>query len=273
MMDGYLRTEVLITVMTYPHPSRGYQELVCTAGITKTGEWVRLYPIDYRYRPHHQQFRKYQWIEIGLRPRGAGNDHRKESRQPDLESIRILGEPIDPSDGWAKRRAIIDAMPHHTRNQLEDLHATDRTSLGIIRPARVLDLKYEPANSNWKPEWQALFNQLRLFGPPQKPLRKIPYKFSYVFECEDSQKPHSAMVEDWELGVLFLKEADRLGSEEAAAESVRAKFLNDLCRDDKDTRFFMGTVFPYNTWVVIGVFWPPKLETTPIVPVQGILPL
>jgi hypothetical protein len=29
------KVRVLITVMTYPHPSRGYQELVCTAGITE----------------------------------------------------------------------------------------------------------------------------------------------------------------------------------------------------------------------------------------------
>lgn len=43
-------SKVLITVMTYPHPSRGYQELVCTAGVTDAGEWVRLYPVDYRYR-------------------------------------------------------------------------------------------------------------------------------------------------------------------------------------------------------------------------------
>ncbi len=272
-MDEFLQTEVLITVMTYPHPSRGHQELVCTAGITKSGEWVRLYPVDYRYRPRHQQFRKYQWIEIGLRPRGTGNDNRKESRQPDLDSIRMLGQPIDTKNGWAERRTIIEVMPHYTRKQLEALHAIDKTSLGIVRPSRVLDLRIEPADSEWKPEWQGLFNQLRLFGPPQKPLRKLPYKFSYVFECEDSQKPHSAMVEDWELGVLFLKEADRLGSEEAAAESVRSKFLGELCRNDKDTRFFMGTVFPYNTWVVIGVFWPPKEQMPLSSPIQGTLEL
>ncbi|MBL8817012.1 MAG: hypothetical protein JNL58_13370 [Planctomyces sp.] len=57
---------VLILVKTYPLPSRGYQELVCTAGITEAGEWVRLYPIDYRYRPADQQFDKYQWIEVEL---------------------------------------------------------------------------------------------------------------------------------------------------------------------------------------------------------------
>jgi len=80
--------------MTYPHPSRGYSELVCTAGITRSLEWVRLYPIDYRYRARSQQFRKYQWINVGLASRGAGNDKRRESRRPDLDSIRILGEPL-----------------------------------------------------------------------------------------------------------------------------------------------------------------------------------
>ena len=48
MSNQEVRTKVLITVMTYPLPSRGYQELVCTAGVTEQGEWIRLYPVDYR---------------------------------------------------------------------------------------------------------------------------------------------------------------------------------------------------------------------------------
>jgi hypothetical protein len=30
-------TRVLITVMTFPHPSQKYNELLCTGGITETG--------------------------------------------------------------------------------------------------------------------------------------------------------------------------------------------------------------------------------------------
>jgi hypothetical protein len=123
----------------------------------------------------------------------------------------------------------------------------------------VLDLKIRPASGEWKPEWQSLYSQLKLFGPPQKPLRKIPFTFHYVFECADSQgTSHTALCEDWELGMLFLNEAQNLESDAAAASSVRNKFLGELCRDDKDTRFFMGTHFPFNTWLVLGVFWPPK---------------
>lgn len=258
MVDIFQRTKVLITVITYPLPSRGYQELVCTAGVTESGEWVRLYPIDYRYRPAHQQFRKYQWIEVDLSPHGTGNDQRKESRRPSLDSIRMIGEPLSPQDSWRERRAVIDRLPVHTVNQLRALYDSDKTSLGIVRPSRVIDLIVEDADPEWKPEWQALFDQLKLFGTPQKPLRKIPFKFSYVFECQDSDRPHKAMIEDWELGALWLNEVERLGDEREAADSVRTKFLNEMCRTDKDTRFFMGTTFPYNAWVVVGVFWPPK---------------
>jgi hypothetical protein len=255
----YTKTKVLITVMTYPHPSESHKELVCTAGITETGRWVRLYPIDYRYRPKDQQFRKYQWIEIGLADHGAGNDDRKESRHPDLDSIQILQEPLSSDHNWRARRAIIDALPHHTRFELEALYEKEKISLGIVRPTEIIDFKVEPVEREWKPQWQAVLNQFNLFSGAPKHLEKLPYKFSYVFRCSDSgDKVHTAMVEDWELGVLYRKEVERLGDERTAAANVRKKFFEEMCHPSRDTRFFMGTVFPYNTWVVIGVFWPRK---------------
>ena len=251
---------VLITVMTYPHPSEKHDELICTAGISEAGDWIRLYPIDYRYRPKHQQFRKYQWIELFLGPAGHKSDGRKESREPDLESIRLVGEPLSTARDWEARRAIIDRLPHHTVNELSRLYEQQKTSLGIVRPAKVIDLEIKPADTTWKPKWQNLYQQMRLFGDQPLPLRKIPFEFRYVFECDDSAKPHRALIIDWELGVLYLKEEERLGDEEAAAESVKKKFFDEICRDDKDTRFFMGTVYPHNTWIVLGTFWPPKQQ-------------
>ncbi|MCP4375550.1 MAG: hypothetical protein GY794_05170 [bacterium] len=263
MRAGFELTRVLITVLTYPHPSQKYQEIVCTAGVTENGEWIRLYPVDYRYRPEPQKFHKWQWIEVALGSRGHGNDQRLESREPDLSTLRLLGDPISTKDDWLERRQIIDQMPHHTVGQLEALHSKDRTSLGIVRPKRVLDLKVTPTDREWPAKYQWLWKQHRLFGY-QKSLIKLPFKFQYIFECDDSDKTYTAMNEDWELGMLFIKEREKKG-EEVAAQSVRQKFLNEICGDDKDTRFFMGTRHPYNQWLVIGTFWPPKQS-------QGLLP-
>ena len=264
-MTGTEKKRILMTVLTYPHPSEGHQELVCTAGITEQLEWVRLYPIDYRYRPRSQQFHKYQWIEVDVERPAPGKDNRLESYRPNLDSISLFGEPLSTRSQWRERRELIDNLPHHTVNELKEQFDVDKTSLGVVRPKRVLDMEIRQVEEpKWKPKWQRLFQQMTMFGPQQKPLRKLPYTFHYVFECEDSEKPHVAMCEDWELGTLFLKEVERLGSDEAAAESVKDKFLGELCRDDKDTRFFMGTRFPYNVWLVLGVFWPPRTgEKTP----------
>ncbi|MFO0948670.1 MAG: hypothetical protein U1D30_22555 [Planctomycetota bacterium] len=192
-------------------------------------------------------------------PKEPKPDDRRESRKPILESITPIGNPLPTTNNWLERRKIIDELPHKTLNQWKSLFNRDKTSLGIVRPKRIIDLEIrDAAESDWKPQWKALFAQSQLFGPLQKPLRKLPYSFHYVFECEDSEKPHVAMCEDWELGVLFLKESERLNSDEAAAESVRGRFLDEMCAADRDTRFFMGTFHPYNTWLVLGVFYPRK---------------
>lgn len=195
-----------------------------------------------------------------LQKTGANNDHRKESRKPQLDNLAILGKPLPTNDKWFERRQIIDKLPHLTLKEYQELYTVDGTSLGVVRPTRILDMKIEKITATWDDKQEAILSQQRLFGQNPKSLAKIPYKFSYVFECEDSDKPHNAMCEDWELGVLFIKEKARLGSDEEAAESVRNKFLNDLCAPNKDTRFFMGTIFPFNTWVVLGVFYPPRIK-------------
>ena len=243
--------------MTYPHPSRGYKEIICTAGLTENGEWIRLYPIDYRYLPPFNKFHKYQWIEVELHPKGQKNDNRKESRKPRLKTIKMLGEPLSTENNWMLRRQIINKAPIHSINQLRELYNVDRTSLGIVKPSKVLDLKVEKVEHEWKPEWQAMMKQLHLFEKI-KPLSKIPYKFSYIYECEDSIKPHKAMITDWELGVLYLKEVERTGSEETAVANVRNKYLNDICSSRNKTLFFTGTTFPHNSWIVLGVFYPPN---------------
>lgn len=262
LTPGYIKTKVLIIVKTYPQPSIRHDEVVCTAGVTEDGEWVRLYPIDFRKLPKDRQFRKYQWIEVDLEPKGQAHDKRKESRRPRLDTLRTLGEPIPTKDKWQARRDIIDKLPTHTVEEYKKLYEDDGISLGIVKPERVLDVKIEPVNPEWTPTQMNLVNQLDLLSPTQEPLKKLPYKFSYVFKCEDHEKPHTSMIEDWELGALYLKEEKRLGSAEDAAQSVKKKYFEEFFSEKNDTRLFMGTTFPWNAWVVIGVFYPPRDDQT-----------
>ncbi len=257
MRAGFELNRVLVTVKTYPNPSMKHDETVCTAGITGSGEWVRMYPVPYRYLPPEKQYKKWQWMEIALAERGYQNDPRPESREPDVNTIRLLGEPLPTNDRWRQRREIIDAMPHHTLGELEELWDARRLSLGIIRPSEVLDLEVSAGDEKWSAKHEAMLAQPLLFGK-RKGLRRIPYRFRYVFRCPDSPDPHKLTVEDWELGVRYLRERRGRGSERAAVQAVRDVFLGHMCASDRDTRFFVGTHSVYNTWLVIGVFYPPR---------------
>jgi len=70
-----------------------------------------------------------------------------------------------------------------------------------------VDLTIEPADPECKSKWTQYLDQLKLFEPKRRRLEKIPYKFSYSSaKC----KGHKMMIEDWEVGQLYLKERERL---------------------------------------------------------------
>ncbi len=53
-----MRKRILITVKTYPCQSKKYGELVCTAGIDERGNWMRLYPIQFRNLKTAHRYKK-----------------------------------------------------------------------------------------------------------------------------------------------------------------------------------------------------------------------
>src|SRR5439155_23970705 len=93
--------KVLIVVRTYPSPAKKGVEVSCTAGITEEGEWIRLFPVPYRFLEPDKRFKKYQTIEATVRK--APSDARPESHHIDVDSIRIIGDALPPGD-WRERR-------------------------------------------------------------------------------------------------------------------------------------------------------------------------
>lgn len=256
------RLRVLITVKTYPIPSVKYDELVCTAGVSPTGDFIRLYPIRFRDLPFSQQYRKYQWIEVDAE-KHTGRDTRKESWRPREKTLKILGEKIGTNANWAERAKFALANRAPSMEALYELQKTDKTSLGVIRPREILDLEITADADDWKPKFKDALRQQRLWDDrtaTHEPPRKVPWKFHYRFRCDDQRCKgnHRMMIEDWEAGALYWNCVDKGDSPAAAAAKVKQKFLDQMCAPEIDTHFFVGTVLGHETWVIIGVFWPRK---------------
>lgn len=254
---------VLITVKTCPIPSAKYDELVCTAGVTEAGDFVRLYPINFRDLPYSRKYRKYQWIEVEA-TKHTGRDARKESYRPNCETIRLIGEPIKTKSDWAERAKFVLAKKSQSMEDLHDQQQLDKTSLGIFKPKKVHDLVITPRESEWKSGFLNKLKQQRFWENrtvSKEPPRKVPFKFQYKFECADSRcNSHQMMVEDWEIDALYWNCVDEGNSPEEACRRVKQKFFEEICGPDRDTHFYVGTVLAHpKSWVVIGTFWP-KVE-------------
>lgn len=253
-------TRILITIKTYPIPSDTYDELVCTAGVTAEGDFIRLYPINFRDLDDYQQYKKYQWIEVEVEKHGK-KDKRKESYRP-VGEIELVGHPIKSTPGnWKERSKYVLPKQANSIEDLKERQEHDRTSLGIFKPNAVHDLVISPDDPDWKPQYLAALRQSRLWETRKaslRPLRKVPFKFHYTFDCDDEQcTGHRMSIHDWEVGALFWGCVDRGDMHREAAEKVKHKFLTDICGPDKDTYFFVGTVHGHpRSWIVLGTFYP-----------------
>jgi hypothetical protein len=260
-------TRVLITVKTYPTLSVKYDELVCTAGFREDGTWIRIYPVPFRKKAYHEQYKKYDWIEVDLVKNES--DSRPESYRPYSQDseIKIVGH-IDTEHNWEERKNICLGKIYYNLAELIG-EAKDKnlgTSLAVFKPTEILDFTAEPTEKDWDKDKLAKLNQLNLFETSHEGkfevVKKLPYKFSYVFK-DNQGKKSQLMNEDWETGQLYWNcLARHEGDEAKAIADVRKKYIDDFAKT-KDLHFFLGTTQQYhnvapNPFIIIGTFHPKK---------------
>jgi hypothetical protein len=154
---------------------------------------------------------------------------------------------------------------------IDDAKSPAKTSLAVFKPTKILDFVVKPDTRDWDPKklasLQAQSQQLDLFKTIEeieeefRVVKKVPYKFSYRFE-DDSGKLSTMMIEDWEIGMLYLKCLWRANNnEDAAIEKVKEKCFDWFLK--RDLFFFLGTTKEHhaknapNPFIIIGAFYPP----------------
>jgi hypothetical protein len=246
----------LIVVRTYPTPAKTGVEVSCTAAITDKGEWLRLFPVPYRFLSKDQRFRKYQWVDVTVM---KASDHRPESYKLKPDGIEIISEPLSTANEWLARKNVIFPLKAHCLcclAQQRDMQGYP--TLGIFRPKVIERLVIDAENPDWTPAQLAVLRQGHLFDKmPDKELEKIPFSFRYHFRCNDSQcSGHKMICTDWEIGQSWRKWKADYG--EGWEAKFRQRYEKEMI-EKNDTHFFVGTVHGHpGTWIIVGLFYPPK---------------
>jgi hypothetical protein len=250
--------KALIVVRTYPVPAATGVEVSCTAAITENGEWLRLFPIPYRFLDQDQRFSKYQWIEASMAK--ATKDPRPESHKLNSATIKIVSPILPTTNEWRARKKFVFPLKAHCLCCLKkEQVAKGYPTLGIFQPRDIKRLVIKPAAPDWTESQKSVLRQKHLFqaGPKQE-LEKVPFDFQYEFNCDEVRcKGHKIISTDWEMGQSWRKWTREYGAgwEAEFRKTYEAKMI------ERDTHFFVGTMHGHpNVWIIVGLFYPPKAK-------------
>ena len=263
----WVRKEVLVTVKAAPETSKKHGDCVCTAGITREGEWIRLYPIPLRLFQTGKGFKKFDWIEVECqRVTDEEKLGRKESHKIREGTLRVIDSSLRGNGkvDWTRRNKNIYPLRARCIEDLQSEFDRDRTSLGLVRVGDLLDLYKSEDLTEAERESQKVF-QITFDGMnggvttlrPSWVLQQMPHIFRYKFKCDvPICRTHDMTCEDWELFEAYRKWPERYVTEEETWAKIRQRFFDYFKK--RDLHFFLGTHSIFPSWMVIGAYYPPR---------------
>lgn len=253
------KKRILVAVKAYPEKSKKYGDVVCTIGLTEEGEWIRLYPIPYNTYIFNE-IHKYDWIEVECAKAGEILN-RKESFKIKVNSIKVIdnslsSEGANGTPNWSERNKLL--LPHvsPTLESLGEKFKIDRTSIGLIKPKNIKNFYKEAELVIYDDSKKAM--QQTLFGTSIPEVEKIPHIFGYEFTCNgcSEEKKHRIQCEDWELLESYRKWGQKYGELEILWKKLKEKYYDYML--ERDLYFYMGMFSRYPTWLIVGLYYPPK---------------
>ena len=115
------RRKILIATKTYPSISTKYKETVCTAGLLldnneKPLEWIRIYPIRYRYLEIDKRYPR--WAIISAKIEKNPKYFRIESFRIDEDSIKFVRK-IGTKEQWKERKEYMLPFLSNSINEIK----------------------------------------------------------------------------------------------------------------------------------------------------------
>jgi len=239
------KESILILVKAAPNWSKKNRRYnICTAGISESGDWRRLYPF-----PERNMIGKdvHVWDIIEVETKKPTDDPRPESRKIKPESI----VKVDRLEDRNERRKLLGK----TEETSLEIPLSEKRTLTVIRP-RIDDFKVVKRT----PEPVQYTLEGKRFKVHPYGDVGLYYKWSCPKPCRYCKgKYHNMDCFDWGANLLYTKYSD----EKTAKAKVKHKCLYEM-KYENDTWFALGTHSrrPWKKWMIIGLLWMKKKKPT-----------
>ena len=83
-------------------------------------------------------------------------------------------------------------------------------------------------------------------------MKLIPFLIVYL-------KPHKLSILDWEIFALYRNlRKNNPFDPDLNLQKIKDRWLTDIWNPKRDSYLIVGTQYPNPTFMILGVFWPPK---------------
>lgn len=234
--------EAIIIVKAAPVIGEKHGETVCCAGLTRHGQWLRLYPVSFRVLEETKKFSR--WDIVRFESRSPTSDIRQESRHVNHQTLEIVSKLKSSERSRFLAQKVVTSLNKE--------HEEGRT-LALLEPKNVDFLVERKSDSEVREEQSrvdAFHAQTDMFLPrPAVPKKACPYRFKYRYKTDDG--PRLGTCQDWETEWTFFKWRKIYG-ELGALERMKAKFGHEMPKTG--LYFAMGTHSMHpGTWLINGL--------------------
>lgn len=241
--------ELLVNCKTYPAVSKRYFETVCTGGVQASGEFVRLYPVPFRFLVEEEKYTRWDVIRVKV---------YKDTKDSRPESWHLQqGTPIEMVRKISSERQRWDWMQHTVHDSTEVMEQKGLTN-GCV--------KIEPLDFHWRKDDQELSDaqmqivkqqnlfistdDLKLLADRPKWQYRLKYREIATGNEIDSKVLAWSYYQGLRRNLSQMNEKEAL---EATAERIRASIFNP----EKTIFGIFGTHSRFKHWMISAIYHVP----------------
>lgn len=243
--------ELLVNCKTYPAVSTRYTETVCTGGVQVDGQFVRLYPIPFRFLDADEQYKR--WDLIRVRAYRDTKDTRPESWH--LEG----GTAIERIQHVSSEKQRWDWMQKTVQESAAAMEARGITN-GLVE-IKPLEFYWEPDEKEWTPGQLSVIQQGDLFASKaqmKELAERVPWQFRLKYRELSTGREDDGKVLAWSYYQGYRRAFVETKDSQVALERVAAKVKASIFSPDRVVFAILGTHSRFGHWMISALYHVPK---------------
>ncbi len=242
--------ELMVNCKTYPAVSTKYTETVCTGGVQPDGEFVRLYPIPFRFLDPSQQYGR--WDIVRVHAYRDTKDTRPESWHLEAGTpIEVLKHVSSEKERWQWMQKAV----HESADSMEAAGITN----GLVR-IEPLEFYWQPDKKEWTPTQLSVIQQGDLFATTEQMKQlaeRVPWEFRLKYrECSTGREADSKVLA-WSYYQGYRRELAETREPEVAMEAIAQKVRESIFSSQRSVFGILGTHSRFGHWMISALYHVP----------------